>query len=638
MLQVLLFLALTATICFAQGVKGGYHSLQSEALVSFPAKESGTCYKRVPYTQALAANISKGYVQTVPGTQDSQQGFKSGRPSVITIIDCCDGFVRNSETGECETHCDEGCFGGVCTGPNICTCDTGYTAQAGICTPVCTRPCPFNSICHGPDECKCNVGYIKENGECKAECPDGCINGDCISPKVCQCKHGFQLNKALNECFPVCEGGCPHGDCIGPAFCRCYPGYENAPGDQETCVPQCPKGCFGGTCLVPGLCKCEEGYNLVRNNTCEAICKNGCDNGRCVMPDKCACNSGFNFDDDTQNCVSSINEPYGQRVTVLHQESGNYGNLGAAQNKQEDTLGQQTVPFRQIPGRYNQQSGFYIRGQQAGNYQDAGQQTVNLDQQSVSFGQQAGTRGQQLGSYNQQSGTHGHQSGAYGQQSGTYGHQSGAYGHQSGAYDQQTETHGHQSEVYGHQSGSYGQQSETHGHQSGTYGQQSGTYGQQSGAYGHQSGAYGHQSGAYGHQSGTYGQHSGSLGQETVQSGQHLGTYNQHAGHYNSERGHQTPYDPVGQVSQQTNLEVENFSTNGCTKQCVNGICSGNECQCNRGYMLDVNDPTETRCIPICYGGCRNGVCTAPNVCLCNAGFERDRSVKGRSHCIPITY
>ena len=145
-------------------------------------------------------------------------------PSMITIIDCCDGFVRNKDTGECETHCDEGCFGGVCTGPNICTCDTGFTAIEGICKPVCTRPCPLNSVCHLPNECKCNEGYEKENGECKPVCPGGCRNGDCVAPRLCRCKPGFVLNEAYKECVPICEGGCPNGECAGPGICRCYPG------------------------------------------------------------------------------------------------------------------------------------------------------------------------------------------------------------------------------------------------------------------------------------------------------------------------------------------------------------------------------------------------------------------------------
>ena len=235
------------------------------------------------------------------------------------------------------------------------------------------------------------------------------------------------------------------------------------------------------------MCKCEDGFTLDSTNTCSPVCGDGCENGKCVGPNQCSCNLGFYQDSITQKCVSSYNEEYGQKVTVLDQQSGNYGNVGSPYGKQGS--------YDQQPGRYDQQPGSYD---------------------------------QKPGRYNQQSG-------GYDQQPGRYNQQAGSYGQQGRPFDQQ---------------GSYGQEVD---------------------------------------------------------------------------------------AGQQTTLEVDNLQASACEKLCVNGQCLRNECICNRGYMLDQTDTTGTRCLPVCYGGCRNGVCSAPNTCLCNPGYTKDRSVKGRQICIPTT-
>ena len=183
---------------------------------------------------------------------------------------------------------------------------------------------------------------------------------------------------------------------------------------------------------------------------------------------------------------------------------------------------------------------------------------------------------------------------------------------------QQTENFGQVSGTY-RKPGIYSQHSGSYGKQSGSHGQHSETYGQQSETYGQQSGTYGQQSEPYGQQSEPYGQQSVSYNQQTRPYSQLSGSYDQHV-----------------DAGQQTILEADNLKSYVCNKQCLNGECSRNECICYRGYMLDQTDLSGTRCLPVCQGGCTNGVCTAPNTCLCNNGFEKDRSVKGRQICIPI--
>lgn len=141
----------------------------------------------------------------------------------ITILDCCDGYKRNETSGLCEPRCDRGCFGGRCTGPNICSCQSGWRSEDSVCMPVCTYQCQENAYCFSPEVCVCKLGYDEVNGQCKPICPDGCRNGECVAPRVCRCRPGYALNER-KECVAACEGGCTHGTCSAPGVCTCQEG------------------------------------------------------------------------------------------------------------------------------------------------------------------------------------------------------------------------------------------------------------------------------------------------------------------------------------------------------------------------------------------------------------------------------
>ncbi|KAK0169115.1 hypothetical protein PV327_002861 [Microctonus hyperodae] len=136
----------------------------------------------------------------------------------------------------------------------------------------------------------------------------GCVDGDCIAPRVCRCRPGYILNEARHRCEAVCEGGCLHGQCSRPGVCSCDPGYIISPRDRESCVPDCgPNNCNGGQCVSPGVCSCRPGY--IRDsitNECTPECRNGCPiNSRCTAPDRCVCNPGFEMDHYDNRCVIS---------------------------------------------------------------------------------------------------------------------------------------------------------------------------------------------------------------------------------------------------------------------------------------------------------------------------------------------
>ncbi|XP_043287216.1 von Willebrand factor D and EGF domain-containing protein-like [Venturia canescens] len=286
-----------------EGVKAGRYQQR----YSQPANETGFCYKRLPYAEAVQLNTT-GHVHVVHNA-GSQQGVKTNRRGGgwVTIIDCCEGYVRDEATGDCTVQCEGGCFGGVCAPGGICTCESGWYAENGVCKPICRRACQRDAYCFAPDVCACKYGYEESvDGQCLPICTGGCENGDCIAFQTCRCKPGYVMN-GNNKCEAVCEGGCPHGECTRPGVCTCYSGYVNPPGETEACLPDCgPSGCLNGDCTSPGVCTCSPGYiQDYQTRKCVPDCPRGCpENARCMAPNRCGCNPGFVLDQHTRTCVN----------------------------------------------------------------------------------------------------------------------------------------------------------------------------------------------------------------------------------------------------------------------------------------------------------------------------------------------
>ncbi|KAI4474584.1 hypothetical protein M0802_015538, partial [Mischocyttarus mexicanus] len=339
-------IAIVGTWAF-EGVKGGHRPRYPSSDNQLGGRNnSELCYKTVPYNHALAHNSSSGVpYNTIPLPQDNydvNHGF-------ITILDCCDGYKRNISNGNCDFYCEQGCYGGECTGPNQCTCKPGWYPSNGVCMPICQQQCQKNAYCFSPNICACKLGYDEINGECEPICPGGCTNGDCISPRVCKCKSGYVLNDQRQQCLPVCEGGCPHGECTSPGICTCTEGYTNPPNDRESCIPHCQNNCNGGQCISPGVCNCIQGYARDRNGGCSPDpatnqCRYGCgDHGVCIGINRCRCEPGYKSEPDTGRCIPDKRSdqppygqpgnqpPYGQQVNQQVNQQPSYGQQGSQQ-------------------------------------------------------------------------------------------------------------------------------------------------------------------------------------------------------------------------------------------------------------------------------------------------------------------
>lgn len=80
-----------------------------------------------------------------------------------TVEECCDGYTPNVWTNLCEAHCDLDCGPkGFCAAPQTCSCiqDYEWDADGRKCNPACREGCS-NGNCVEPDVCECLAGYTQ---------------------------------------------------------------------------------------------------------------------------------------------------------------------------------------------------------------------------------------------------------------------------------------------------------------------------------------------------------------------------------------------------------------------------------------------------------------------------------------------
>ncbi|KAG9328362.1 hypothetical protein JZ751_014459, partial [Albula glossodonta] len=116
--------------------------------------------------------------------------------------------------------------------------------------------CNSTQDCHDLPQgyhCTCRQGYVlsSTSGQCEPVCAQGCVNGTCVSPGVCQCHFGFVGDNCSSQCR--CN---KHSNCAGvtqPDVClECH---NNTMGLHcEKC-----KSLFVGSAVGGGTCRpCRE--------------------------------------------------------------------------------------------------------------------------------------------------------------------------------------------------------------------------------------------------------------------------------------------------------------------------------------------------------------------------------------------
>jgi MYXO-CTERM domain-containing protein len=202
-------------------------------------------------------------------------------PDQCVGVTCPQGFVCDSDTGECNDLCD-----GV-------TCQDGQTCQGGGCFDCFTLGCPDDEICVVgmnnigtciPDPCldvECDEGQFCSDGDCQPlacvpDCPDEqvCIDGQC---RVDLCSDVECPNGRI--CDPQ------DGDCIGD-LCQdinCMSGFACDPG-SGVCIPDpcltidCPDD-FECVVTLDGVGSCREPVVPAEDNDYVYAAGGGCSSG-----------------------------------------------------------------------------------------------------------------------------------------------------------------------------------------------------------------------------------------------------------------------------------------------------------------------------------------------------------------------
>lgn len=211
-------------------------------------------------------------------------------PEPCEVYKQCSKCLEHAHCGWCARKDSNG--EGVCTeGTNTedrqsdqllkhsLKCDHLYSGQKNILMNWNYIKCPAENECsnnhHNCDfisercidaeegfQCICGDGYRAHNGSCIPVCSQGCIRGQCVRPKVCECHFGYVGSNCSIQCLCNGHSNCKgqdmlaeclncHNNTMGAQCEKCRPLFVGDPRDGNKCIP-CKEYCNGHTniCLV----------------------------------------------------------------------------------------------------------------------------------------------------------------------------------------------------------------------------------------------------------------------------------------------------------------------------------------------------------------------------------------------------
>ncbi|XP_010892421.2 multiple epidermal growth factor-like domains protein 8 [Esox lucius] len=204
-------------------------------------------------------------------------GWDSCSPQCSQLSQCSQCIAR-PQCGWCAVRggngagrCQQGGLDGVSEG----VCPRGNSSWSFLHCPEedeCANGhhhCNSTQDCHDLTQgyhCICKQGYVLSSvsGQCEPVCAQGCVNGTCVSPGVCQCHFGFVGENCSSQCR--CN---KHSNCKGVTEPdKCLECKNNTMGDHcEKCKPL-----FVGSALGGGTCRpCRE---FCRGNSAVCLSRN----------------------------------------------------------------------------------------------------------------------------------------------------------------------------------------------------------------------------------------------------------------------------------------------------------------------------------------------------------------------------
>ncbi|XP_076868849.1 multiple epidermal growth factor-like domains protein 8 [Brachyhypopomus gauderio] len=126
----------------------------------------------------------------------------------------------------------------------------------GVSESLCSQRNSSWSFLHCPPEDECANGHHRCNvtQDCH-DLPDG---------YHCSCRQGYTLSGVSGQCEPVCAQGCVNGTCVSPGVCQCHFGFVG-----ENCSSQCRCNKHSNCKSVTQLDTCLECHNHTKGQHCE---------------------------------------------------------------------------------------------------------------------------------------------------------------------------------------------------------------------------------------------------------------------------------------------------------------------------------------------------------------------------------
>ncbi|KAG7276205.1 hypothetical protein CRUP_004796, partial [Coryphaenoides rupestris] len=127
--------------------------------------------------------------------------------------------------------------------------------------------CNATQDCHDLAQgfhCTCKHGYLLSSvsGQCEPLCMQGCVNGTCVSPGVCQCHFGFVGENCSSQCS--CN---KHSNCAGGKHCeKCKPLFVGSAKGGGACQP-CREFCRGNS----ALCLSRDELKKAQDNPLDSV-------------------------------------------------------------------------------------------------------------------------------------------------------------------------------------------------------------------------------------------------------------------------------------------------------------------------------------------------------------------------------
>nr|XP_006816134.1 PREDICTED: multiple epidermal growth factor-like domains protein 8-like [Saccoglossus kowalevskii] len=268
--------------------------------------EHSTCYKCLSskgadggwqecvWSEGLQQCMSPTYIQLqcVNGICEHVVRYTvDGCPTPCSLNTMCSTCLNQPGCGWCSFAGENGvgvCMaggihgpaeGGVCTAQNVSLRVDPLPAEIANYTLDLNGP-PVWSFGGCPPENECRNGH--HNCAQTEKC------NDTLESYQCDCKEGYERDRSSGVCKPVCTQGCFNGQCVQPNVCDCYFGYVGG-----NCSIECECNGHSNCESIESRHKCIHCYNNTQGDHCEECLPfyvgNPENNGTC-QPCRAYCN------------------------------------------------------------------------------------------------------------------------------------------------------------------------------------------------------------------------------------------------------------------------------------------------------------------------------------------------------------